>query len=353
MVDFSLNFANIILKLAAKKEHSDTTTTYGEATDTKYGHVQKTPTISSNSTKAITSGAVYSHTTTTATDEVLGHVKVDTSLGDTSNPVSNQAINEAITDLNTELSNTTAEVNTATSDITTLNDNITSIQSDIAGMDFVNPKELPGNVNNLDELIEPGYFVFNKTDTPLKISYGNRQIPYNNGLISNKIQGNRLIQQVYTTKETTNSGTTTYRLTGSIYQRIIVIEDGAITSQSGEWDWECIHINHEDIASYTATPSSTAVKQVKIDESTAGFTITWSQVNNEDWSYEIQKDLYEYADVCTFNPNLPIKGTYIFGNLIGKIDVRITSDKMQVRSTLPKGNKVYDVNTSFFVPRKY
>lgn len=354
MVNFSLNFAEIILKLAAKKEHSDTTTTYGEATDTKYGHVQKTSTISNNSTKAVTSGAVYSHTTTPATTSVLGHVKVDSSLSNSSsNPIQNKVINSSITNLTNNLSTANGKITQAEGNISTLTNRVNTLQTSVNGIDFVNPKNLPSGVNNLDGLVAPGYFVFNKTSSPLTISYGGREIPYNNGLINNKVQGNRLIQQVYTTKATTTNGTTTYRLTGSIYQRVVVVENGQITSRPSEWNWECIHVNHEDVAPYSATLSSTAIKKVTIDESTAGFTITWSQTGNEDWSYEVQKDLYEYADVCTFSPVLPIKGAYIFSNLIGKIDVKITSEKMQVRSTLPKGNKVYDVNASYFVPRQY
>lgn len=42
-----------------KKDHDSTTTEYGEGSETKYGHVQLTSSVTQNSSKAVTSGAVY------------------------------------------------------------------------------------------------------------------------------------------------------------------------------------------------------------------------------------------------------------------------------------------------------
>lgn len=93
---------------------------------------------------------------------------------------------------------------------------------------------------------------------------------------------------------------------------------------------------------------------IEITETTAGYTFKWTQNPNEDDEniYEIKKNQYEYEEVTNF-PSLCIgDNVYVFGNLIGKIDVKITNTNMEVRSTLPAGSKVKNVNNiSFFVPR--
>ncbi len=90
---------------------------------------------------------------------------------------------------------------------------------------------------------------------------------------------------------------------------------------------------------------------IKLTETTAGFIFNWQHNNDDNDSYTIKKDFYEYETIGTFL-DIPIgDNPYIFGNLIGKVDVKIDKNSMAVRSTLSKGSKVKNVNMTLFVPR--
>ena len=131
-----------------------------------------------------------------------------------------------------------------------------------------------------------------------------------------------------------------FKLNGKKYLRIF----------DGEWSKpSLIYTPNMSIEPYYENPIDGI--RITITETTAGFIFNWKQENNDDNSYKVQKDFYEYETLCTFT-DLPIgDNPYIFGNLIGKMDVRITKNDMSIRSTLSKDSKIKNVNETFFVPR--
>ena len=195
---------------------------------------------------------------------------------------------------------------------------------------------------SLNELITPGYY----KQTKLRhFSYGGETIYYANALIKVEKQANRVIQHVYATSKVTSAGQTTYKINGSEYTRW----------GTGATDgWKAWHVAHKP---YTKTArvgklgANVDKNSVVVYENTAGFIIHWDQNNSAQDRYTIYKDLYEYATVCTFNPPLPIKGPYVFGNLIGRMDIRITSTKMEIRSNVQKGGRIIGMHETYFVPR--
>lgn len=130
-------------------------------------------------------------------------------------------------------------------------------------------------------------------------------------------------------------------LTGDIYQRVFT---------NGEWKTFLVY--KQPVTRETPLLENDKTK-ITIRENTAGYIFTWIQ-KTENKTYEVQGDLYEYYTLVSFDGkdiNINEDEVFIFGNLIGKIDVKITSDGIDVRSTLPKGNVIKNVHASFFVPR--
>ena len=175
-------------------------------------------------------------------------------------------------------------------------------------------------------------------------SYGGETIYYTNALIRVEKQSNRVIQHVYATSKVTSNGTTTYKINGSEYTRW----------GTSATDWKAWHVAHKP---YTKTVRAchwgpgVDSGSVVVYENTAGYIIRWKQENDQQNSYVVNTPLYEYTDLCTFNPALPITGPYIFSNLIGRMDVKITADKMQIRSNIAPGGRIIQVNETYFVPR--
>lgn len=289
-----------------------------------------------------------------------GHVKVDSEISDSSvNPVQNKAIKQAITDaidnLRNELINKLQEkfniVTEITSESTDKTDNkyniptahavwsaLSNYKGLFVGRSWDSPKKID---ENIDKMRTPGYFL--QTGSRY-FSYGGEKIYYTNALIRVEKQSNRVIQHVYATTRVSNGIDSTYKINGAEYTRI----------GNSETDWKPWHAAH---VPYRLT--SRAVNEgkgvddgaVKVYENTAGYKIVWKQYAQENNRYPVSAPLYEYTDVCQFSPALPISGNYVIANLIGRFDVRITSNKMQIRSTVQPGGRIIEMDECWFIPR--
>lgn len=202
----------------------------------------------------------------------------------------------------------------------------------------------PQSVNkDIDQLREPGYYL--QTGNR-HFSYGGESINYKNALIKVERQknSNRVIQHVYATSKITTSDGPVYKINGSEYTRW----------GTSSTDWKAWHVAHKP---YTKTVrackwgAGVDKGSVVVYENTAGFIIHWDQTKQADDRYPVSAKLYEYATVCEFEPPLPIKGPYVFGNLIGRCDFRITSNKMEIRSNVSPGGRIIGMHETFFVPR--
>lgn len=302
--------------------------------------------------------------------EYYGHVKVDTSVNNSSsNPVENKAISTAITNaingLRTELKGVLQEkiyfvtehleewendkiedvdktIKYAVPTAKAVYDTIKNYHDLFRGRSLDMPKDINASI---DTITEPGYY--HETGN-FNFSYGGEIIWYANGLIKVEKQNTRVIQHVYATYHDTTQST--YRLSGAEYTRIGVISN----TNPLTVNWSAWHVAHQP---YTKTTRAVHIQgeadpdSIVVYENTAGFIIHWDQTNAQQNRYPITAPLYEYKTICEFNPSLPIKGPYVFGNLIGRFDIKITSDKMQIRSNVTPGGRIIEMHETYFVPR--
>ena len=289
-----------------------------------------------------------------------GHVKVDDEISDSSvNPVQNKAIKQAITDaidnLRNELINKLQEkfniVTEITSSSTDKTDDkyniptahavwsaLSSYKGLFVGRSWDSPKKID---ENIDKIRDPGYYL---QIGSRHFSYGGEKIYYTNALIRVEKQSNRVIQNVYATSKVTNGSNTTWKINGAEYTRI--------GNSETDWRaWEAAHVPYRLTSRAVNEGKGVDKGSVKVFENTAGFILHWNQNSQEKDKYPISAPLYEYTTVCEFSPALPITGPYVFGNLIGRMDIKITSDKMQIRSTVQPGGRIIEMHESYFVPR--
>lgn len=289
-----------------------------------------------------------------------GHVKVDDEISDSSiNPVQNKAIKQAITDainnLRNELINKLQEkfniVTEITSESTDKTDNkyniptaqavwsaLSNYKDLFVGRSWDSPKKIDENIDNMRT---PGYFL--QTGSRY-FSYGGEKIYYTNALIRVEKQSNRVIQHVYATTRVSNGIDSTYKINGAEYTRI--------GNSETDWRaWEAAHIPYRLTSRAVNEGKGVDPGSVKVYENTAGFKIVWKQYAQENNRYPVSAPLYEYTDVCQFYPALPISGSYVIANLIGRFDVRITSNKMQIRSTVQSGGRIIEMDECWFIPR--
>lgn len=289
-----------------------------------------------------------------------GHVKVDNQISDSStNPVQNKVIKQAITDainnLRNDLINKLQEklnivtsVTSSSTDKTSNKYNIPTAQavwnalSSYKDLFTGRSWDMPKSINqNIDTMRIPGYYL--QTGSRY-FSYGGEKIYYTNALIRVEKQSNRVIQHVYSTSKVTSGNNTTWKINGCEYRRWG-------TSETNWMSWNIVH------KPYTLT--SRAVNEgkgvdkgsVKVYENTAGFIIRWNQYAQANDRYPVSGKLYEYVTVCEFSPALPISGSYVIANLIGRFDVKITNDKMQIRSNVQPGGRIIEMHESWFIPR--
>ena len=206
------------------------------------------------------------------------------------------------------------------------------------GRSWDSPKKIDENIDNMRT---PGYFL--QTGSRY-FSYGGEKIYYTNALIRVEKQSNRVIQHVYATTRVSNGIDSTYKINGAEYTRIG-------TSETDWKPWHAVHVPYRLTSRAINEGKGVDKGAVKVYENTAGFLITWDQFSQEKDKYPVTAPLYEYNTVCEFSPALPIKNNYVFGNLIGRMDVKISSNKMQIRSTVQPGGRIIEVHESYFVPR--
>lgn len=346
-------FKEQVERWAAKKKHRHVCDDIDDI-QTKYSPI---PHASEQSTHGVGSSNKY------------GHVKVDTSVNNSSsNPVENRAISTAITNaingLRTELKGVLQEkiyfvtehleewendkvedidktIKYAVPTAKAVYDTIKNYHDLFRGRSLDMPKDINASI---DTITEPGYY--HETGN-FNFSYGGEVIWYANGLIKVEKQNTRIIQHVYATYHDTTQST--YRLSGAEYTRI-----GIMSSTTPIAIWSAWHVAHQP---YTKTTRAVHIQggadpdSIVVYENTAGFIIHWDQTNGQQNRYPITAPLYEYKTICEFNPSLPIKGPYVFGNLIGRFDIKITSDKMQVRSNVTPGGRIIEMHETYFVPR--
>lgn len=309
----------------APKNHKSSNSTYGVGDKNNFGHVKVDEVIDSSSTNPVQNSKVKEYVDgikTTLTNSINALIKFTGELNE-------YAIVKSINS-----SSTHAQVPTAQAVWSA----ITSYKDLLKGVDLAQPKSVNQDINTLRDA---GYYL--QTGNR-HFSYGGETIYYTNALIRVEKQSNRVIQHVYATSKVTSNGTTTYKINGSEYTRW----------GTSATDWKAWHVAHKP---YTKTVRAchwgpgVDSGSVVVYENTAGFIIHWDQTKQDDDRYPISADLYEYAKVCDFEPPLPIKGPYVFGNLIGRCDFRISSGKMEIRSNVSKGGRIIEMHETFFVPR--
>lgn len=299
--------------------HASTSNKYGTSTSTKYGHVQLSDTVENNAKPVKGSGIITYVTAQLNTLEANLRETLQSKL----------TITQTVTSSSTHSQTPTAKA---------VWDAITNYKELFVGVSLDKPKKIN---QHIDQMREPGYYL--QTGTRY-FSYGGEAIYYTNALIKVEKQSNRVIQHVYATSKIQGTNGTTYKINGSEYTRWGLSES----------DWKPWHVAHKPYTKTTrACKEGTGVDKgsVVVYENTAGFIIHWDQFKQENDKYPVTAPLYQYNTVCEFTPALPIKGPYVFGNLIGRCDFKITSDKMQIRSNVTPGGRIIEMHETFFVPR--
>ncbi len=201
----------------------------------------------------------------------------------------------------------------------------------------------------INELIYPGYYKYVGTDA--FFTCGPDNVHYTNGLIKIEKQSNRIIQHVYATSYSTKDQQ--YKIDGREYKRYGYIT-GSGDNINKEWtrDWYVVHLPWRERNDLINTPLGANVSSngVKIYECTAGYIIYWTQDGTEQ-KYKLTADQYQFTPICTFKKDLPIHEPFIFGNIIGHADIKITKNSVQVRSLNRPGEYIVGVNGNYFVPR--
>lgn len=308
----------------APKNHASTGTDYGTGTTSKYGHVKVDSAISTTSTNPVQNKIITNYINGIKTT-------LENRITALENWINTHELVNAINDSNKD---STTKIPT----VKAVWDAISNYKDLLIGIDLARPLSVNKDIN---QMRDPGYF---KQTGSRHFSYGGETIYYTNALIKVEKQSNRVIQHVYATSKVTSNGNTTYKINGSEYTRWGTSEN----------NWGAWHVAHKPYTKTTRVKSlGTGVDagSVVVYENTAGFIIHWDQYAQDKDKYPISADLYEFATVCTFNPPLPIKGPYVFGNLIGRMDIKITSDKMQIRSNVSKGGRIIEMHETYFVPR--
>lgn len=361
-----LTLKDQVLKWAAPKNHQSADNTYGEGTDSRFGHVKVDTTVTSNSNNPVRASGIVSY----VTNKVNSAFNVKTSItniADSTNSIYNiptvKAVYTAISNLETTLRNDLqSKINIVTS-VNNSSDNnhiptaaavwnaISSYDKILEGVSLQRPQSYTGSIDNLTTA---GYYIMDHSkNSPKNFSYGGETIYYTNALVTVKKQSNRIIQHVCATNKITSSSDNTvftYKINGSEYTRY------GLYNSDGTKNWKPWHVAHKPYtktarAKIKAKHKGVDANSVVVYENTEGFIIRWKQTNNNQRRYPVHAELYEYAEVCEFSPALPITGPYVFGNLIGRMDIKITSTGMYIRSNVAPGGRIIGMDETYFVPR--
>ena len=257
---------------------------------------------------------------TLAEDNISGHVKITqstTPINDDSLTITQKAILDYITNL---LQNYTTD-----NELTEALQGTTPNNPIITNLIFNN--EINENLYNLPA----GYYKI-ETDETNTISIPPNDVFYKNGLLEIKQIDDEKIYHLYATSNING----TYKLNGQEYIKY------------GNNDWRIYKIPQKERVDLLKDAGKNVDKNsLTIYENTSGYIFNWKQNNNR---FELPVDQNTWTSVYKYK-NLPITGEYIFGNLIGHCDIKITGNEMFIRSIDKKGENIEGVNTTFFVPR--
>lgn len=331
------NITDAYSKLA-KKNHADTSNSFGAATSSKYGHVKLIDNvIEENSDTEDASSTVKSSGIYTAINNAITTLRTEI----------DNIVNDKIyfvTEHLEEWENDTIEdidkkEKYAIPTAKAVWDAIENYDNLFIGVSLDKPKVTSSDIDNIKT---PGYY---KSNNPTRktFNYGNQSIYYDQGLIKVEKADDRIIQHVHATELASSGNNSYYKLNGCEYRRYYA---------NGEWkEWHVAHIPYRSIAPISHSGPGIDNNSIQIFENTAGFIFHWDQNATDDDRYNIQAPLYEYAEICTFSQELPIRGPYVFSNLIGRMDIKITSTGMYIRSNVQPGGRIIEMHETYFVPR--
>lgn len=250
-----------------------------------------------------------------------GHIKITkstTPINDDSLTITQKAILDYITNLLQDYT-TDNELGEALQGTTPNNPII------IRNLTFNN--EINENLYNLPA----GYYKI-ETDEANTINIPPNDVFYKNGLLEIKQINDEKIYHLYATSNINN----THKLNGQEYIKY------------GDSDWRIYKIPQKERVDLLKDAGKNVDKNsLTIYENTSGYIFNWKQNNNR---FELPVDQNTWTSIYKYK-NLPITGEYIFGNLIGHCDIKITGNEMFIRSIDKKGENIEGVNTTFFVPR--
>lgn len=288
-----------LINSKAPKNHSDSTNQYGEATTEQYGHVKLTDEILGTGNGVPTETAVknYIDAKTAGLDPSSLNIPTDNHIRDLATSVLN---------------------NTLTNDF---------FNSKLTQKTAIYPKDTTSAPNSITTI---GYYRLTGTGN---ITYGNQSYSYHNAFLRVTYNGSRYIQLIQL-NNSVEFMRTRYKKT------------------DGTWAWSYWHMHYmpytENASVVKKASDNNEYQNISVYETTAGYIIRWKRSGN----FTLTVSQYNYDKICGFSPALNITGPFIFGNLVGKSDVRITSTEMQIRSTDQKGQYISGINETFFVPRK-
>lgn len=315
----------------APKQHDSNSDIYGVGTNNKYGHLK----VNNN----VTGDNIDSSMPVSATG-IINYVT--TQINNIASTLRNE-LQDKLNIKNTINSSSTHQTDSKYNIPTTkaVWDAISDYKDLLVGIDLGRPSPIN---KNIDSITDAGYYIQTGSRN---FSYGGETIYYTNALITIERQDNRVIQHVSATSKITNGADITYKINGATYRRW-----GAM-QPSGSMIWNSWEVEYKP---YTKTVRACnpgpgiGADAVRVFENSSGFIIHWDQYES-DGKYPVTADLYEYQTICEFQPPLPITGPYVFGNLIGRFDIKITENNMQIRSNVNKGGRIIEVRETYFVPR--
>lgn len=236
---------------------------------------------------------------------------------------------------------------------TSLTDYLTTANAE---SEYAKKTDIPTDINiyahpvttttKIDNLILPGYYQYVGNDATFSCKPDN--VHYTNGLIKVEQQSNHFIQHIYATSYSTSAQK--YKIDGREFVRYgyTSTNNDTITKNWGQWrvaniPWK----KRNDLLKVRG--QNVSENGFSIYECTAGYVFKWQQ-DGEQQKYTLPMNQYDYGSIYTFE-NLPIVSPYVFGNLIGRVDVKITENDFRIRSTSKRNEDIVGVDNTYFVPR--
>ena len=340
MREIIVNLKKTILTYAAEKNHRHREyveqTEFDEHVDTianndTNGHVQVKNNLTYNGNSPVTSKGIYDWVMSKINGLEQTYIKKTDIIDNLTSDSSTQALSAK-------------QGKTLKGLIDNVATQLSKVTTDWSGHSITNPKE---TTTQIDHLVTRGYYIYKGTKGTFSCSPDT--ISYKNALITVEKQSNHIIQHVYATSY--SNAAQTYKIDGRIFVRHGYTTAG--TNGQAEYHWEKWYVEHipwrerNDLLK-TRGPNVNA-GSFTIHECTAGYVFTWKQGGTND-RYDVPMAKYSYSNVYTFE-TLPIAGTYIIGDLIGRLDVRITNSSLKVRTLEPKGSYIVGVDMTYFAPR--